>query len=216
MFTTDTFTEDIFHDEIVGFPEDGTSDPHDLSFHLQFKSKDFTSAITSSINQVPGQTMFYRYIGEDSLSSGHPDEWIEALSLNWIIHAPEDAELFLESLRHFDNLRDVLNRLRVGRIEDSFVIPDKNEVRRFLLEHPNLIETVIHSRHFICEHFGPVLHITLKVVRDPEMPGHEQLIAYVSADLNAEELLNCLDNFDDVWFVNQTEIIGDIYIVTIE
>jgi hypothetical protein len=93
----------------------------------------------------------------------------------------------------------------VAQIQPLYEIPNPDEVGRFLLAHPQLLELLLEAPEHIREQFGPCT-VSLKVFRDPELLEDKDLVAYIHTTLPIGEALVKLDALDEEWLVDQADI----------
>lgn len=93
-------------------------------------------------------------------------------------------------------------------IQAAYTLSHPAEVSRFLREHPSLAEIVWEAAHVLRRIFDPDVRLSLDFVRDPEAE-YEELFAFVHVAGPAEEALEKLRMFDEIWFLDQQdEVLG--------
>jgi hypothetical protein len=101
----------------------------------------------------------------------------------------------------------------VARIVNVFPPDDVDAVVGFLLEHPDLAESIAESARHIWELFGQEARLTLHLMHDPE-EGFEELFLEIHSRLELETAFNQLEKFDN-WFVDQPTALRRLFNVTI-
>ena len=92
---------------------------------------------------------------------------------------------------------------------ESFKIKGPEEVNTFLLGNTNLLSLLEDTYPHIEQHFGKGTSVILEVVRDPEIPNSEQLVAYIQSDKEVEDALACLGRLDLDWWLEASASYGD-------
>jgi len=169
---------------------------------LQKWRKHVLDALGTAIGQSPQQTLSYRYRGEDTLTWGDPDRWIE---IKWGVQC-----LFAELLqsacgRQYGAMLDIIRSARLEKLEAMYSLRDRAEVEHFLQTYPHLINVLLESYPHLLEHFGSDVKVALEVVSDPEVGDWRQLFAYILTPMPVREALDRLDRLDKEWFLDQLD-----------
>lgn len=174
--------------------------------------KNIRDAMGASAFQSFKQTLSYRWVREDTLTWGNLDNWIELKWIECLLESHQSIECFSK----YDKLWNILESARFHRVEEIFNFRDKSTVWHFLQNNSNLIGFLLDSYIWVIKYFGPNSLVELEVVKDPEADGFEQLFAYIITSLPVEEALRRLSLFDDEWFLDQLDLVGDIFNFNLE
>lgn len=117
------------------------------------------------------------------------------------ISVPQADELYL-------SLLEVLQQWYVFRGE-------RTEILRFLERYPFLVLLLVEAYYYI-EKFFPQSLVFLTVVTDPEEFGADQLVAFISTDLDPDEAVNALSAFDKKWWLNSLKQAQGKLCITLE
>lgn len=100
-------------------------------------------------------------------------------------------------------------------LESIYTFSTPNDVKRFLLSHDFLINTLFEAHKQIKRVFKEnIVEVYLEYSRDPE-EDFEGLFVTVKTNLSPEKSLDLLDRFDEEWFLdNVPSEIGSIFTVT--
>jgi len=93
----------------------------------------------------------------------------------------------------------------ISQLEAIYEFLNPFEVRGYFLDYPFLIELLFEAFPEIERFFGRNPRVVLKVVKDPDIEGEEQLFAYIHTALSAEEALNRMDRLDEEWFLDKID-----------
>lgn len=132
------------------------------------------------------------------------------------IIAVKEATL-AEQHRHLP-FQDAGRELRVlpsqfAIIEDHFGLTSPEDVHRFLLDRPHLVQLLREAFDVVQSYFGHETPVTLSVRDDPEIPDQQELIASIQTTESADAVLARLQQFDeDWWFDAATRANGDLVI----
>ena len=96
-------------------------------------------------------------------------------------------------------------------VERLYHMEHKVEVRRFLRKHPQVLAVLLEAYPHLQKHFGASPDVLLEVVADAEAEQSEMLFAYVLTALPAKQALERLDQFDEDWFLDQLDRVGDLF-----
>lgn len=158
------------------------------------------------------QTFAYRWKGKDTLTWGNPDEWV---FINWLRNRIGVRQPSEESLGQEKNLRAVIDLARLVRLQSLYRFHDIDKVKRFLLEYPAIMPSLLDARAALRKFFGDT-SISLEVVYDPEISNAKQLFAYIKTTLSPDRALEQLDKFDEAWYLKQAPEIGGILNFSLE
>jgi hypothetical protein len=147
------------------------------------------------------ETFYYRWIGEDTLTWGNPSDWITTGLLLRMLQEPQD---FL--CKNYSADLDRIKQLSyIDKIQDIYTVHLSGEVQRFLYCNPDVAEIILEAYLYLENYFGPAVEIRPEIIRDPEIPGHEQLMVYIVTCLPVDEALARMAQFDDEWFLDQLD-----------
>jgi hypothetical protein len=194
--------------ESAVFPVWGESDIEHLSEQVWEEQRSeglgerVLDALAASVWETSWQTSSYRQKGEDTLSWGDSDNWIQIKWIRCLVESPPEHS---SCLRQYGALQRVVTGTRLYKLEEVYSLSDAQLVRPFLLSHPQLIGVLLKARPHLSKYFGPDLQVVLKVVRDPEAEDSEQLFAYIYTSLPTGEAVARLDRLDEEWFLDQLD-----------
>ncbi len=117
------------------------------------------------------------------------------------ISVPQADELYL-------SLLEVLQQWYVFRGE-------RTEILQFLERYPFLVPLLVEA-YYCIEKFFPQSLVFLTVVTDPEEFGADQLVAFISTDLDPDEAVNALSAFDKKWWLNSLKQAQGKLCITLE
>jgi hypothetical protein len=161
------------------------------------------SVVGASISQQAHQTYSYRWHGQDTLSWGNVDKWIDLKLLvgllvglieNSAVLAYQEQYLIIQGIQSIRNLND---------IQDKYMIHLAEDVKAFLYNHPGVANVIIEAHPHLLDAFGKFIRVKMQMVKDPEIDNFEQLIAYIITDMSVEQALASLNQFDYQWYLNQ-------------
>jgi len=151
--------------------------------------------------QSSNQTFGHRWRGEDSLTWGDPDMWIR---VQWALNRIENPGL--QALLNWDkSFQSILADARLPRLREIYAFRNPDQVRSFLVTHPDLVEVLFEARSYLEALFGSDLEVILEVVTDPDAEGLKQLFAYIHTSLPIDDALERLDRLDEEWFLDQLD-----------
>lgn len=152
-----------------------------------------------------------RYRGVDDTFFTYKD-WENSLKDAWV-------QLLIESL-HDENVLQQSQRLQfvIGsvQLETLYSLRNRPVIHQFLKKHRQMLPFLLDAYPIAAKYFGKHLTIFLEVVHDPEMPGVEQLFAYISAPLPIETALECLNKLDEEWFIDRLEQVHGLFNFNLE
>lgn len=91
----------------------------------------------------------------------------------------------------------------IRQLEMIYEFRNSLEIVDYLKTYPFLIELLVEAFPEIERFFGRNPRVVLKLVKDPDIEGEEQLFAYIHTTLSAEEALNRMNRLDEEWFLTQ-------------
>jgi hypothetical protein len=95
-------------------------------------------------------------------------------------------------------------------LEKKFEIRNKVSIKEYLIRYPHLFSILEEAYSVIEEIFGRDTQVALEMVRDPEIEDYEQLFGYIKSDnLSPEDAFERLQVFDDIWYVDRIDLIGE-------
>ncbi len=119
-------------------------------------------------------------------------------------------------LKQSSSAHGVIESPGLHELENLYTFRNPVAVRRFLLNHPHLIDLLLEAYPHLAQTFGQDSHVALEVVRDPEVANWTQLVAYLVTSLPVDQALDKLDEFDDEWFLGQDDRVGDLFNFNLE
>ena len=158
------------------------------------------------------QTFCYRWIGEDTFSSGDPDAWI---MIKWVQHLFE-SDTGNVYWNNYGVLQDIFKTTRVNKLEALYSFRNASAVRQFLEAHPNLIELLLEAYRYLQKHFGSIPQIVLELVTYPDETAYDELVAWIQSEDRVPEGLEKLEKFEDEWFLDHLTEIGNSFNFNIE
>jgi hypothetical protein len=172
-------------------------------------------ALAPSVWQVFQRTSSYRQKGEDTLSWGDPDDWIQ---IKWVRCLVDTLpRYFPNCLGQYGALRNVIGNARLPKLEEMYTFRNAAAVRSFLLAHLPLIGVLAEAHPYLSKYFGPNPQVALEVVSDPEADeGQDQLFAYILTSLPVDEALAKLDSLDEEWFLDQLDQVDGLFNFNLE
>lgn len=91
-----------------------------------------------------------------------------------------------------------------------YSLRDSEIVRSFVMDHPDLVEVLLEAKPHLVRYFGDDTHVSLRVLRDPEIGEEGELVAYILTPLSVDKAQSRLDDLDDGWFLDQVDRVGDL------
>lgn len=153
------------------------------------------------------QTFGYRWRGQDTLTWGNLDRWIE---VNWMVQRILEQDINTIAKQEVE-LFAVISEIRIAQLETFYQFRNSAEIRNFLKRHPELIAVLQAGHSAVEEIFGNGILIALEVVKDPEVTNSQQLFGYIKVDaFSPEEAFERLNAFDETWFIKQSDLIGGL------
>lgn len=170
----------------------------------------------SAWDEAYGQTLGYRWKGEDTLTWGNADEWILIKWLAQRFFAQEHLDISIFAQQEV-NLWAVVSEMRIAKLETIFNFRDPDEVKRFLGEHKLIIPVLLNARSIVEEFFGNDVPVALEVVIDPEALSKKQLFGYISTgSLPLDEAFERFNAFDESWFLKQYDLTDGLFNFNLE
>lgn len=135
-------------------------------------------------------TSLYRIRGNDTLTIGKSDEWIERKGAINIINA------------HYPSLdlEDLLLR------EVKMINP--LEIMKFLSENMDLQPVLLEANRMVKKIFGENAELILELRTDPEIEDDKILHANIKATGDIDEQLDKLDAFDKNWLIQRLDLVN--------
>lgn len=128
------------------------------------------------------------------------------LSQNVTIKLPKDKEPLRQ--RQYEVLSEVVEHAWLNDLGNFYEYRGKAQVSAYLLTHPDLIDFLKDSYFQLRKCFGLDASYVLEVVTDPES-NHPTLFGYIRTGLPIDEAQAKLDEFDDEWFLDRIEQVGN-------
>ena len=181
------------------------------------KPRSFVDALAvSAWDEAYGQTLGYRWKGEDTLTWGNADEWI---LIKWLVQrffAQENLDISNFAQQEV-NLWAVVSEMRIAKLETIFNFRNPDEVKRFLREHKLIIPVLLNTRSIVEEFFGNEVPVALEVVIDPEALNNKQLFGYISTgSMPQDEAFERFNAFDESWFLKQYDLTDGLFNFNLE
>lgn len=82
---------------------------------------------------------------------------------------------------------------------------EKKEVYRFIQEQPVLLPLLLEVPKRVKQYFGALTEVWLEVVSDPEYPNNNQLIAFITTELEPEKAVEKLNQMDEEWWLEVSD-----------
>jgi flagellar biosynthesis regulator FlbT len=76
-------------------------------------------------------------------------------------------------------------------------------IRRFLLNHPQVMRVLAEAQDYVTEYFGADAEVVLEVVEDPDVAQRKKLLARVVTEKPMEEAFSQLQAFGRDWFTSE-------------
>jgi hypothetical protein len=163
-----------------------------------------------------GQTLGYRWRGEDTLTWGNADDWI---LIKWLIKyffSQENENVSVLGQQQVI-LWLILYEARIAKLKTIYTFRNGDDIRQFLLDHRSILSVLWEARPVVEEFFGNDVSVDLEVVNDPEASHSKQLFGYIgTASLSPEEAFERLNAFDEVWFLKQFDLTGGLFNFNLE
>jgi len=97
---------------------------------------------------------------------------------------------------------------RISALNSYFDYRGKSQVKDYLKSYPALIVFLQDSYKYLVKIFGQTTRYVLELATDPEH-DHQTLFVYIRTPLSVGEAQARLDAFDDQWFLDHVDEIGD-------
>lgn len=165
------------------------------------------------------QTFTYCWKGEGTLSWDEPGKWLQVKWLRCLVDSSLPVQRSFGCLKQYNDFVAIQSAIQCPQcheLDDLYVVQDAREVYRFLNEHVELAAFLLEAYPHVVEHFGPSPRVELRVIRDPEGHGSEQLFAYIHTSLPVQEALSRLELLDEEWFLDQIDRVGDVFNFNVE
>jgi hypothetical protein len=134
------------------------------------------------------------------------------LAIPGIIYLPSEMYSFYQER---DTSTTFVSPLYVELIKQKYSIRGDAEVFHFLEVYPFLAQLLIEAYPYIRKYF-PQSKISLEMVSDPEEYGREQLVAFIKTDMEPQEAVEALSNFDKMWWLNALKRAQGNLCITVE
>jgi len=157
-------------------------------------------------DETYGQTLGYRWRGEDTLTWGNPNEWVR---INWLRNIiMGDAEMEALTLLSAD-LFSVMLKAQITRLEQIYSFRQDEAVKRFLEKNSAIVLLLLEAKSVRDHFFGTGIDISLEVVSDPEATNNSQLFGYIhTPGLPPDVALERINAMDEAWFLKKFEQTG--------
>ena len=86
----------------------------------------------------------------------------------------------------------------------------------FLNHNPEIIGFISLAQSPLVKNFGYPVDIVLEVMTDPDHDGFEELVAWIQSNDDVDEGLEKLERFDDEWFLDHLDFVGNNFSFNIE
>lgn len=106
--------------------------------------------------------------------------------------------------------------VEIERLKRLYTLRQPEKVIQFLESRVYLIPLLEQTYTKISECFEPSPKVILEVICDPEAADDCQLVAFVRADLEADDVLDKLDRFDKIWGYELTRLSQGNMLVHVE
>ena len=83
------------------------------------------------------------------------------------------------------------------------------EVKEYLERYQDLWSIMEEAYSVIEEIFGMGARVTFEVVHDTEIENYDQLFGYIDTEYSPEESYRLLQVFDDRWYTDKIDLIGE-------
>ncbi len=100
-------------------------------------------------------------------------------------------------------------------IEQLYSLRRPVETQHFLEANADLIP-LLEDAHVHLKKYFKDAEIFLEVVADPDVADERQLVIFISVEQNPEEAARALDRFDEDWWFDTMEKVGDTLCITLE
>lgn len=187
----------ITTDEIKKNPFLSATGPGPLYFEIEDIATSTRRASARSVEEpilasayIPsGGTALYRVRGNDTLTIGQFDEWIEK----------KGAINVIRFTTYYPMLTFLFGEVRMI---------NPAEIKKFLSENIDLLPVLEEAGRVVKQIFGEDAEIILELRTDDPEIDNEILRANIKAIGDIEEQLDKLDIFDDTWLVFQLDLIN--------
>lgn len=99
---------------------------------------------------------------------------------------------------------------RMSELESLYEFRKPAEIIDFLAQHDQIIPYLIDARAVILKVFGKDVSVGLELFKDPEAEDEKQLFGYIDTEgFTPEEAFQRLVAFDENWYLDQVETIGE-------
>lgn len=168
------------------------------------------------------RTLHYQPRGTDTLSIGDPRCWIEERHRTSLMQRSLRPGVVQSLVFDYGTSMHVWQGECFGeiqgwqRLDMLYTMRNEPSVQHFLSAYPVLIKVLNEAVPHIRKYFGPEPLVSLEIVRDPEMIGHQELFAYIRTALPVDEALDQLDKLDEAWFLDQLDSVGGLFNFNLE
>ena len=100
-------------------------------------------------------------------------------------------------------------------LEEIYVMPICDDIRWFLEENPFLVFFLFEA-HIYINSFFPYSQKRVRVVSDPEIADHFQLLISIAAKLNADAAFDTLKKLDRSWWLKARIQTNGLVNITVE
>ncbi len=103
---------------------------------------------------------------------------------------------------------------RIRDLEKLYNMKQPGEIFEFFYENPDLVEVAIEAVTVLKHVFGTDAGLTLELIRDPET-DEQELFALIEVNLEPEEALKRLQEFDNAWLLDKEEMTKGLFNVDV-
>jgi len=97
----------------------------------------------------------------------------------------------------------------MSKFRQLFVFDQERAIAEFLECNRSLVDWLIQGREVLIKHFSTDAKFVLKVVKDIYGDSDTHLVVYIQTHMPVAEAMEKLDAFDNEWFFDQIDIIGN-------
>lgn len=97
----------------------------------------------------------------------------------------------------------------ISKLRRLFVFDQERAIAEFFECNRSLVDWLIQSREVLLKHFGADVKFVLKIVKGVYSDSDPHLVVYIQTHTPVVEATDKLDAFDNEWFFDQIDLIGN-------
>lgn len=99
---------------------------------------------------------------------------------------------------------------------DRYVYRDRERVRAYLIEHPELIGILREADPEIARRFGEQTTVVMDIIDDPDIVDEQMLFGFIRTSLAPQDAVDLLHRLDREWWIARGADVRDQLALSIE